>query len=93
MLTRMYLHPFSGNCTDGTVWWLQMYGRKNLRILYDAISTLCDAIGGALAEVSLLQPTTITPPGHILLSKREGQHRTPTTGLDRQLAPCHYGCL
>ena len=28
-----------------------MYGRKNLRILYDAISTLCDAIGGALAEV------------------------------------------
>ncbi len=30
-----------------------MYGRKNLRILYDAISTLCDAIGGALAEVSL----------------------------------------
>ena len=46
-----------------------MYGRKNLRILYDAISTLCDAIGGALAEVSLLQPTTISLPGLVLLSK------------------------
>ena len=35
---------------------VQMYGRKNLRILYDAISTLCDAIGGALAEVSVSNP-------------------------------------
>lgn len=31
---------------------MQMYGRKNLRILYDAISTLCDAVGGSLAEAS-----------------------------------------
>ena len=29
----------------------QVYGRKNLRILYDAISTLADAVGSALAEV------------------------------------------
>ena len=35
---------------------MQMYGRKNLRILYDAISTLCDAIGGALAEVRSPDP-------------------------------------
>ena len=55
-------------------WWLQMYGRKNLRILYDAISTLCDAIGGALAEVSILQPTTITLPGL-------RQELVPSTGL------------
>ncbi len=32
---------------------LSMYGRKNLRILYDAISTLADAVGNALAEVIL----------------------------------------
>lgn len=32
---------------------LAMYGRKNLRILYDAISTLADAVGNALAEVRL----------------------------------------
>jgi transportin-1 len=30
---------------------LGVYGRKNLRILYDAISTLADAVGSALAEV------------------------------------------
>lgn len=30
---------------------LAMYGRKNLRILYDAISTLADAVGNALADV------------------------------------------
>lgn len=65
----MHLISFDEKCIDNWGWWLQMYGRKNLRILYDAISTLCDAIGGALAEVSLLQPTTISLPGLVLLSK------------------------
>ncbi len=65
----MHLLSFDEKCIDNWGWWLQMYGRKNLRILYDAISTLCDAIGGALAEVSLLQPTTISLPGLVLLSK------------------------
>ena len=62
----MHLPSFGEGGIDDWGWWLQMYGRKNLRILYDAISTLCDAIGGALAEVSLLQPTTITLPGLVL---------------------------
>ena len=69
VLTWTHLLTFGDNCTDGSNWWLQMYGRKNLRILYDAISTLCDAIGGALAEVAFLQPTTIPPPGLVLLNK------------------------
>ncbi|CAL8464616.1 g4151 [Coccomyxa elongata] len=34
---------------------LAMYGRKNLRILYDAISTLADAVGSALAEPAAMQ--------------------------------------
>lgn len=31
------------------------YTRKNLRILYDALGTLADAVGGALADPQLLQ--------------------------------------
>ena len=47
---------------------LAMYGRKNLRILYDAISTLADAVGSALAEVSSNSAQTLlrTHSGHVL---------------------------
>ena len=38
---------------------LAMYGRKNLRILYDAISTLADAVGNALAEVRRIDTEVI----------------------------------
>ncbi len=49
---------------------LAMYGRKNLRILYDAISTLADAVGSALAEVwPGLQGSCIkTTPPHAVCS-------------------------
>ena len=39
----------------------QVYGRKNLRILYDAISTLADTVGSALAEVGRPLSMCIAP--------------------------------
>ena len=53
------------------------YTRKNLRILYDALSTLADAVGRALAEPSMLQ--LFMPP---LLAKWQ-----QTSDTDRELLP------
>ena len=53
------------------------YTRKNLRILYDALSTLADAVGSALADAKLLQ--LVMPP---LLSKWQTFSDT-----DRELMP------
>ena len=53
------------------------YTRKNLRILYDALSTLADAVGSALADANLLK--LVMPP---LLSKWQTFSDT-----DRELMP------
>lgn len=53
------------------------YGRKNLRILYDALSTLAELVGNALAEPSLLR--IFMPP---LLAKWQSLGDT-----DRDLLP------
>lgn len=56
------LEPYLGSILGNLVFAFNKYQRKNLLILYDAIGTLADAVGGALnnpAFIDILMPPLI----------------------------------
>jgi transportin-1 len=56
------LEPFLGSILGNLVFAFKKYQQKNLLILYDAIGTLADAVGGAMnnkAYIDMLMPPLI----------------------------------